>query len=145
MALIKPTRQGQPKAPPGKRLLLVDPYPRNSQYHLTASERRAVWFPKLSLPTIAAYTPDSWDVDLVDEAVQDIDFDTPCDMVGLSIKCIVFAKHTEWFSMIEDWLYPFQPVKNRKWLMRYGITCRYPNRRMERAIGLTDSHKRSSG
>jgi radical SAM superfamily enzyme YgiQ (UPF0313 family) len=44
-----------------------------------------VWFPKLSLPTIAAYTPDSWEVDLVDEAVEDIDFDAPCDMVGLSI------------------------------------------------------------
>jgi radical SAM superfamily enzyme YgiQ (UPF0313 family) len=86
MALIQPTRQGQTlKAPPGKRLLLVDPYPRNGQYHLTASERRAVWFPKLSLPTIAAYTPDSWEVDLVDEAVEDIDFDAPCDMVGLSI------------------------------------------------------------
>jgi radical SAM superfamily enzyme YgiQ (UPF0313 family) len=66
-------------------LLLVDPYPRNNPYHLTAAERRAVWFPKLSLPTIAAYTPDSWDVDLVDEAVEDIDFDDPCEMVGLSI------------------------------------------------------------
>ena len=86
MALIQPMRQGQLLKPVrGKRLLLVDPYPRNSRYHLTASERRAVWFPKLSLPTIAAYTPDSWDVDLVDEAVQDIDFDDPCDMVGLSI------------------------------------------------------------
>ena len=40
-----------------RRLLLVDPYPRNNPYHLTASERRAVWFPKLSLPVIAAYTP----------------------------------------------------------------------------------------
>lgn len=87
MQLIQPTRQGQLVAGPstGKRLLLVDPYPRDSQYHLTASERRAVWFPKLSLPTIAAYTPDHWTVDLVDEAVEDIDFDYPCDMVGLSI------------------------------------------------------------
>ncbi len=68
-----------------RTLLLVDPYPRNNPYHLTASERRAVWFPKLSLPVIAAYTPDSWHVDLVDEAVQDIDFDHPCDLVGLSV------------------------------------------------------------
>lgn len=68
-----------------RTLLLVDPYPRNNPYHLTASERRAVWFPKLSLPTIAAYTPSGWDVALVDEAVQDIDFDQPCDLVGLSI------------------------------------------------------------
>ena len=86
MQLIQPMRQGHlPQQTVGKRLLLVDPYPRNSQYHLTASERRAVWFPKLSLPTIAAYTPAHWTVDLVDEAVQDIDFDYPCDMVGLSI------------------------------------------------------------
>ena len=68
-----------------RTLLLVDPYPRNNPYHLTASERRAVWFPKLSLPVIAAYTPQNWDVALVDEAVQDIDFDQPCDLVGLSI------------------------------------------------------------
>ena len=68
-----------------RTLLLVDPYPRNNPYHLTAAERRAVWFPKLSLPVIAAYTPESWDVHLVDEAVQDIDFDHPCDLVGLSI------------------------------------------------------------
>ncbi|WP_455371406.1 B12-binding domain-containing radical SAM protein [Petrachloros mirabilis] len=86
MQLIQPMRQGQSLKPTsGKRLLLVDPYPRGSQYYLTASERRAVWFPKLSLPTIAAYTPEHWDVDLVDEAVEDIDFDDPCDMVGLSI------------------------------------------------------------
>ncbi|ALA56840.1 B12-binding domain-containing radical SAM protein [Nitrospira moscoviensis] len=85
--LIQPTRvapdHGRTVAK--RRLLLVDPYPRNNPYHLTASERRAVWFPKLSLPTIAAYTPDNWDVDLVDEAVEDIDFDDPCEMVGLSI------------------------------------------------------------
>jgi radical SAM superfamily enzyme YgiQ (UPF0313 family) len=63
----------------------VDPYPRNNPYHLTAAERRAVWFPKLSLPVIAAYTPEAWQVDLVDEAVEDVNFDHPCDLVGLSI------------------------------------------------------------
>ncbi len=87
MKLIQPTRvaQDQGRTAAKRRLLLVDPYPRNNPYHLTAAERRAVWFPKLSLPTIAAYTPESWDVDLVDEAVEDIDFDDPCEMVGLSI------------------------------------------------------------
>jgi len=68
-----------------RKLLLVDPYPRNNPYHLTASERRAVWFPKLSLPVIAAYTPPTWEVALVDEAVENIDFDQPCDLVGLSV------------------------------------------------------------
>src|SRR2546427_13175456 len=73
---------------PGKTrtLLLVDPYPRNNPYHLTASERRPVWFPKPSLPGIAAYTPSAWEVDLVDEAVQDVDFDLPCDLMGLSAR-----------------------------------------------------------
>jgi len=68
-----------------RTLLLIDPYPRNNPYHLTASERRAIWFPKLSLPVIAAYTPAHWDVRLVDEAVEDIDFSQPCDLVGLSV------------------------------------------------------------
>lgn len=87
MELIQPARiaPDQGRVASKRRLLLVDPYPRNNPYHLTAAERRAVWFPKLSLPTIAAYTPESWEVDLVDEAVEDIDFDDPCEMVGLSI------------------------------------------------------------
>ncbi len=67
------------------KLLLLDPYPRNNPYRMTASERRSIWFPKLSLPVIAAYTPPAWDVELVDEAVMDINFETPCDLVGLSI------------------------------------------------------------
>src|SRR5438093_607302 len=68
-----------------RTLLLVDPYPRNNPYHLNASERRSVWFPNLSLPVIAAYTPAHWEVDLIDEAVEDVDFDRPCDLVGLSV------------------------------------------------------------
>ena len=71
MELIQPIRHSQfvgqapmAKHAPGKRLLLVDPYPRNNPYRLTASERRAVWFPKLSLPVIAAYTPENWEVNL---------------------------------------------------------------------------------
>ncbi len=86
MELIQPVRH---PLVPGKRrqrrLLLLDPYPRNNRYYLTASERRAVWFPKLSLPTIAAYTPEHWHVDLVDEAVTDVNFDHECDLVGLSV------------------------------------------------------------
>lgn len=81
MELIRPARATTKT----RTLLLVDPYPRNNPYHLTASERRAVWFPKLSLPVIAAYTPETWHVDLIDEAVRDIDFEHPCDLVGLSV------------------------------------------------------------
>ena len=68
-----------------KKLLLIDPYPRENPYHLGPSERKAIWFPKLSLPVIAAYTPEHWDVEIQDEAVRDIDFEHPADMVGISI------------------------------------------------------------
>jgi len=85
MDLIRPVRPSRSTESPPRRLLLVDPYPLNNPYHLTASERRAVWFPKLSLPVIAAYTPESWSVDLVDEAVQEVNFDYPCDLVGISV------------------------------------------------------------
>lgn len=68
-----------------RTLLLLDPYPRDNPYRMTPSERRSIWFPKLSLPVIAAYTPPTWDVQLVDEAVQTIDLDQPCDLVGISV------------------------------------------------------------
>jgi len=68
-----------------RKLLLVDPYPRESPYHLGASERKAIWFPKLSLPAIAAYTPEHWKVEIQDEAVREIDLDYAADMVGISV------------------------------------------------------------
>ncbi|MDO8546889.1 MAG: cobalamin-dependent protein [Nitrospirales bacterium] len=68
-----------------RKLLLVDPYPRESPYHLGPSERKAIWFPKLSLPAIAAYTPEHWEIEVQDEAVREIDLDYPADMVGISV------------------------------------------------------------
>src|SRR5437667_9940201 len=72
-------------APKRKKLLLVDPYPRENPYHLGPGERKAIWFPKLSLPAIAAYTPEHWDVEIQDESVRAIDFEYPADMVGISV------------------------------------------------------------
>jgi len=80
MQLVKLSRPKQKR-----KLLLVDPYPRENPYHLGPSERKAIWFPKLSLPTIAAYTPENWEVEIQDEAVREIDFEYPADMVGISI------------------------------------------------------------
>ena len=58
MELIQPTRHSQfiDQAPmvkhaPGKRLLLVDPYPRNNPYRLTASERRVAELAAQGLPS----------------------------------------------------------------------------------------------
>src|SRR5207244_12029242 len=49
------------------------------------SERKAIWFPKLSLPAIAAYTPEHWDVEIQDESVRAIDLEYPADLVGISV------------------------------------------------------------
>src|SRR5438309_1851497 len=72
-------------APKRRKLLLVDPYPRENPYHLGPSERKAIWFPKLSLPAIAAYTPEHWDVEIQDESVRAIDLEYPADLVGISV------------------------------------------------------------
>jgi radical SAM superfamily enzyme YgiQ (UPF0313 family) len=49
-------------------LLLVDPYPEDNPYRMNDYEMRQIWFPKLSLPMIAAQTPKTWDVRIVDES-----------------------------------------------------------------------------
>src|SRR5438132_14324937 len=81
MQIVRLTRT----TPKRRKLLLVDPYPRENPYHLGPSERKAIWFPKLSLPAIAAYTPEHWDVEIQDEAVREIDLEYPADMVGSSV------------------------------------------------------------
>src|SRR5213593_1977028 len=81
MQIVRLTRT----VPKRRKLLLVDPYPRENPYHLGPSERKAIWFPKLSLPAIAAYTPEHWDVEIQDEAVREIDLEHPADLVGISV------------------------------------------------------------
>lgn len=74
-----------------RRLLLVEPYPEDSPYRFTEMERRILWFPKLSLPVIAAYTPDNWDITFVDEAVDRLDFNLDVDLVGISAQMTCYA------------------------------------------------------
>jgi radical SAM superfamily enzyme YgiQ (UPF0313 family) len=74
-----------------RRLLLVEPYPEDSPYRFTGGERRALWFPKLSLPVIAAYTPENWEVTFIDEAVDQVDFSMDVDLVGVSAQMTCYA------------------------------------------------------
>lgn len=60
-----------------RRHLLMDPRPRNNPHHLAASDLRTVWFP--------VYTLEPWHVDFVDEAVDVVNVNYACDLVGLSI------------------------------------------------------------
>src|SRR2546427_7688566 len=72
-------------APKRRKLLLVDPYPRENPYHLAPSERKAIWFPKLRLPAIAAYTPEHWNVEIQDESVRAIDLEYTAALCGTSV------------------------------------------------------------
>ena len=74
-----------------RRLLLIEPYPDDSPYRFTEGERHALWFPKLSLPVIAAYTPDHWDVTFIDESVEPVDFNLDVDLVGISAQMTCYA------------------------------------------------------
>jgi radical SAM superfamily enzyme YgiQ (UPF0313 family) len=69
------------------RILLVNPkFPESfwglNRIQSVAGKRYVM--PTLALPTIAALTPAGHGVILVDENVEEIDFDLPCDLVGVS-------------------------------------------------------------
>ena len=50
--------------------------------------KRGFWGIPLAVPTVAALTPDDVDIQIVDENVEELDFDTPCDMVGITVMTL---------------------------------------------------------
>ena len=46
--------------------------------------RRIIRFPQLTMPLIAAYTPENWRVTHTDEIVQKVRFDRPFSLVGIT-------------------------------------------------------------
>ena len=65
---------------PKKRLLLITPMGRN-----TAMGRDFKFaYPTIGIPAVAAITPDDFDITIVDEVVEDINFDMDVDLVGIS-------------------------------------------------------------
>ena len=46
--------------------------------------RRLIRFPQLTMPLLAAYTPDHWEVSHTDEIVQWVDFNKRVDLVGIT-------------------------------------------------------------
>src|SRR5215831_5829075 len=45
---------------------------------------RLIRFPQLTMPLLAAYTPEHWEVGHTDEIVQRVDFDRRVDLVGIT-------------------------------------------------------------
>jgi len=77
------------------KVLLINPENKKSIFAYRPEDVKAFWFPKLSMPTIAAYTPSDVDVKIVDECVQDIDFNADVDLVGISVMTFLSTRAYE--------------------------------------------------
>ena len=69
------------------KLLLVNPKFSESLWGFSSLERLVgvrYGFMPLALPTIAALTPQAWSIQVVDENIEPIDFDTSCNLIGLT-------------------------------------------------------------
>lgn len=66
-----------------KNLLLIYPYQLGNA--VGYGETSGLGLPPLGLGIIAALTPDNWNIKIIDETVEPINFDEKCDLVGLSV------------------------------------------------------------
>src|SRR5258706_212637 len=55
-----------------------------SEASLFVRHRRLIRFPQLTMPLLAAWTPDHWEVSHTDEIVQRVDFNKRVDLVGIT-------------------------------------------------------------
>jgi len=62
------------------KILLVNPAHKGNLH----SNIKVLAIPPLSLAMIARYTPEQYEVAIVDEAVEDLDFNAPADLVGIT-------------------------------------------------------------
>ncbi|PID58789.1 B12-binding domain-containing radical SAM protein [candidate division KSB3 bacterium] len=67
-------------------IVLISPDLQSSHFKFTPREVKSFWFAKLTLPHLAALTPDDIEVKLTDEAVEPIDFDAAVDLVGITVN-----------------------------------------------------------
>lgn len=67
------------------KILLISPDLQGSIFRYSRREVRSFSFPRLTLPLLAALTPSQHSIRLIDESVEDIDFDADVDLVGISL------------------------------------------------------------
>ncbi len=65
-----------------KKLLLIQPSP--YQKDKSVVKKNKLYFVGLSLPLLAALTPDDWEVELIYEVIEDVPFDNDADLIGVS-------------------------------------------------------------
>jgi radical SAM superfamily enzyme YgiQ (UPF0313 family) len=68
----------------GKKLLIIQPSHYLSKANRTVYKSRMRALVPLTLPYLAALTPSGWDISLVDEQIQDIDFACKADLVAIT-------------------------------------------------------------
>ena len=68
------------------KILLIQPMTSDSYWKMSGilKGKYKSLLPPLGLATIAAFTPPGYEVQILDESIEEIDFDTPCDLVGIT-------------------------------------------------------------
>ncbi len=64
------------------KLLLIQPSPYGKDGR--PIKKRKLYFVGLALPQLAALAPDSWDVEICIETIEEVPFDTDADLIGIS-------------------------------------------------------------
>jgi hypothetical protein len=66
------------------KLLIIQPSHYRSRSDQVLHKTRKRTLVGLTLPYLAALTPDEWNITLVDEQLTDIDFEVPADLVAIT-------------------------------------------------------------
>ncbi|MBI5125650.1 MAG: cobalamin B12-binding domain-containing protein, partial [Planctomycetes bacterium] len=77
------------------KLLLISPELKESIFSYSKKDVRSFWFPRLSLPVLAALTPPDVEVRLLDESIEKINFDEEVDLVGISVMTFLSPRAYE--------------------------------------------------
>lgn len=64
------------------KLLLIQPTQYGSKTGIPCKQKQ-IYLPGLGLPVLASYVPKHWNVEILIEVVDDIDFNSDCDIVGI--------------------------------------------------------------
>ena len=77
------------------KVTLISPDLQSTHFKFTPKEVKSFWFAKLTLPHLAALTPEDIEVKLIDEAVEPIDVDDPTDLVGITVNTYLAPRSYE--------------------------------------------------
>ncbi len=73
-----------PPTAPVRRRYRVELITAESEASLFVRHRRLIRFPQLTMPLLAAWTPEHWEVSHTDEIIQRVDFNRHVDLVGIT-------------------------------------------------------------